>query len=301
MKRIINPCLFAFFLVAFIFSSCFLQTKKEIKILEELIKLEGSISIDRSANSPLFVFLYQEKEGQKELLDYRLLKKPGPFFFYVEGGTYFIAAFEDANRDFIYQKNEVANNFGKPTPIKVKPGEDKKNLNFKLNSKNPHHFRYAVNFSHKGENKNLRLTRANLGVIKALSNPIFTPENAHLGLWKPVSFLSKIGGGVFFLKPYQKGKIPVLFIHGIQGTPRIFTTLIESLDEKRFQPWVLYYASGINIEPVARFLTTAVHDLNLRFHFNEITILPSCQIQQDSSLFGNCLGKTSTLFPLPEN
>jgi len=39
----------------------------------------------------------------------------------------------------------------------------------------------------------------------------------------------------------------VLFVHGINGTPRDFKAIIQGLDRKSFQPWVLDYPSGLDL------------------------------------------------------
>ncbi len=53
------------------------------------------------------------------------------------------------------------------------------------------------------------------------------------------------------LEEYDPDKIPIVFVHGIEGTPKDWQTVVESLDRKRFQPWFFYYPSGLRLETVA--------------------------------------------------
>jgi pimeloyl-ACP methyl ester carboxylesterase len=54
------------------------------------------------------------------------------------------------------------------------------------------------------------------------------------------------------LRPYERGKIPVVFIHGLWGSPRNWDRMIEDLDrdpalQTRYQFWTYRYASGDSI------------------------------------------------------
>lgn len=54
---------------------------------------------------------------------------------------------------------------------------------------------------------------------------------------------------IYTIDPYQPGKIPVLLIHGLWASPRVWTTMINALRSDpvlraRFQFWVASYPSG---------------------------------------------------------
>jgi pimeloyl-ACP methyl ester carboxylesterase len=53
-------------------------------------------------------------------------------------------------------------------------------------------------------------------------------------------------------RPYERGKVPVVFIHGLWGSPRNWDRMIEDLEaaptlRTRFQFWTVRYASGDSI------------------------------------------------------
>jgi pimeloyl-ACP methyl ester carboxylesterase len=53
-------------------------------------------------------------------------------------------------------------------------------------------------------------------------------------------------------RPYERGKVPVVFIHGLWGSPRNWDQMIEDLEadsaiRTRFQFWTVGYASGDSI------------------------------------------------------
>ena len=55
--------------------------------------------------------------------------------------------------------------------------------------------------------------------------------------------------GLSLLRPYRRGAIPVVFIHGLWANPRSWSRMIESLDAEpairdRFQFWTFGYLTG---------------------------------------------------------
>ncbi len=94
------------------------------------------------------------------------------------------------------------------------------------------------------------------GEIRALDHPDF----------------EKDGAGVYFLEPYDTNRIPVLFIHGIGGTPRDFRQMIESLDRSRFQPWIFHYPTGLRLRTVVRILQSLVDDLRYKHRFDALFV-----------------------------
>ena len=101
---------------------------------------------------------------------------------------------------------------------------------------------------------NLWAGRKNIGSITSLDDPKFDEGIAKMGLWEPVKFSLKVGPGIYMLQPYDPAKIPVLFVHGISGSPRNWKPIIDQLDRSRYQPWVMAYASGLPLEVNAKYM-----------------------------------------------
>ena len=67
------------------------------------------------------------------------------------------------------------------------------------------------------------------------------------------------GEGLYVFEPYQPGKIPVVLVHGLRGTPLIFAQMINDLRsdpvlDPRYQFWAFSYATGNNFLRSARLL-----------------------------------------------
>jgi len=111
------------------------------------------------------------------------------------------------------------------------------------------------------------------GEVVSLDDPRFSPEHAKQGLWRPFDFLAEARAGIYFLEPYDPGKTPVLYVHGISGSPSDFRYLIEHLDRNRFQPWVYFYPSGAHLGAIADHLDQNVKRLQLRYGFRRLLLV----------------------------
>jgi pimeloyl-ACP methyl ester carboxylesterase len=81
--------------------------------------------------------------------------------------------------------------------------------------------------------------------------------------------------GLYFLEPYDPRKTPVLFVHGVSGTPRDFRFLIEGLNGRLFQPWVYCYPSGIHLDTIAAHLDQTLRQLQGRYADRELLVAHS--------------------------
>jgi pimeloyl-ACP methyl ester carboxylesterase len=104
-----------------------------------------------------------------------------------------------------------------------------------------------------------------VGEIAALNDPRFKLDDASSGLWRPIDYLITSPPGIYFLEPYDPRKTPVLFVHGINGTPANFTFLIGQVDRSRFQSWIYHYPSGVQLNNVADHLDQTMAKLELRY------------------------------------
>ena len=109
------------------------------------------------------------------------------------------------------------------------------------------------------------------GEVTTLSDPRFRAENVRAGMRAPYDFILNVGPGVYFLEKYDPSRIPVLFVHGMDGSPDNFRYLIERLDRRRFQAWVYYYPSGARLGLIADHMTQTV--LQVERHYGVTTLV----------------------------
>jgi pimeloyl-ACP methyl ester carboxylesterase len=111
------------------------------------------------------------------------------------------------------------------------------------------------------------------GQVSTLDHARFNLEVGRDSLWRPLDFLRAGHAGVYFLDAYDPDRTPVLFVHGINGSPRVFEALIAELDLDRFQPWVYYYPSGIGLNENSDYLTHIMLELELRLGLSEYHVI----------------------------
>ncbi|MCJ7685825.1 MAG: hypothetical protein MUO68_16205, partial [Desulfobacteraceae bacterium] len=86
------------------------------------------------------------------------------------------------------------------------------------------------------------------GYVRALDDPIFSYEVAELGVYSMPAFLKKTNQILYSDEPWDKDRIPIIFVHGVGGTPREWRSFAEGIDRKIYQPWFFYYPSGQSLE-----------------------------------------------------
>ncbi|MDX2110741.1 MAG: DUF413 domain-containing protein [Verrucomicrobiota bacterium] len=89
------------------------------------------------------------------------------------------------------------------------------------------------------------------GTIRALNDAIFDPSMATLGLYEPGVFMENAPMLFYALEEDMGYKVPVIFVHGIDGSPREFEAIVARLDRSRYRPWFFYYPSGQSLSQMS--------------------------------------------------
>ena len=96
--------------------------------------------------------------------------------------------------------------------------------------------------------------------VDSVADPIFDPKYGELGVYQPAGFLAKVNV-LYSIGDTDFKKTQVVLVHGINGTPRDFATLIPSLDPKRYHAWVFYYPSGLPLDKLGKILALVVQKI----------------------------------------
>lgn len=76
-----------------------------------------------------------------------------------------------------------------------------------------------------------------------------------------------------FLEPFDPHRMPVIFVHGMTGTPRDFESLANGIDRSRFQPWVFHYQTGFRLGDTARQFARALSILRRDFGVRRVAVV----------------------------
>ena len=245
----------------------------------------GRVEAERKDAAPIIVALARqvgadaEKRESWQLADHFVLEGPGLWQFVASAGTYGVVAFQDLNSDLKHQPDEPFLRLEREGLFTCKPGERRTDLALRIPAAGRSRIAETIDIAAlqaRTFNDQLDLSLSQVtavGEISNLTDPRFDPAIAEDGLWRPFDFLFKGHPGIYFLGAYDSTKVPVLFVHGINGTPQNFRTLIERLDRSRFQPWVYYYPSGASLDQVADHLTQTMRKLQLQYGFTSFAVV----------------------------
>jgi pimeloyl-ACP methyl ester carboxylesterase len=255
----------------------FIALDRELKEMEKFTTIEGSVTEESKSTNPVAIALFAHEMTRQNLVNAKLIEGRH-FRFAAPPGKYFLFAFEDKNQDFDYQpKQEAAGYYGNPTPIIVRKNASQRGIRIHLRPDLP------LPSRHESRPKDRRKAdaflpqlwqgRKNIGALVSLDDGRFDEGHASTGLWQPLKFSLEYGPGLFQLERHDSAKIPILFVHGINSSPRTWKAIIARLDPSRYQPWVYHYASGLPLHANATYLYEAVTQLKQQYGVDRIFLV----------------------------
>ncbi|MCC6849226.1 MAG: hypothetical protein IT294_12055 [Deltaproteobacteria bacterium] len=258
--------------------STILAVKGEQRLADEFCVVSGTVAAEKPPRGPLVVALFGRGGDDYQLVDYFTASKPGAWVFVVQAGTYWVAAFEDVNGDGAY-RDEPFYRSDPAKPLTLTAGQKAAGIDIVV----PYAGRpvKAGTYTLQGlmargeEEQKIKSIYAlsRVGELATLDDPRFADDVAAASMWKFYDFLIAGRAGIYFLEPYDPKRIPVLFVHGINASPRNFRTMIAKLDRARFQPWVVYYPSGARLDTLVTWLDELYTRLEVRLRFDTAVVV----------------------------
>lgn len=212
---------------------------------ESCIVLVGKLEGTAGHEEPLRVVALSDKFVPNEVVASRMLAtRIEPFYgLFLPPGEYDVLVLADRDRDGTFGPGEVVGRTPPGKKVTLAPEAAKKGLFVEgppiaLDFTSPSSSPASVSFP----------VTPHSFVTPSLDDPIFGPELAETGLYDPAKFLTKTQGVLYGLQRYEPGRTVVLFVHGIEGSPRDFKSLAMGLDRRRYHPWFYYYPSGLPLD-----------------------------------------------------
>lgn len=242
---------------------------RQVDIVDRRASLSGTVINQSGRDGPIRAILLQSDGRVIRWMNEYHVSANGAYKFFAVPGNYNVAAFVDLNRDGDYQANEPATYLGEkqkiPSTVSLLENQDQQLENLVINNRlTPRVSTQVVYQTPKALD--------NIGRVVSLEDRMFSRENASLGLWQPFDFAQQVGGGMFLLDDFHKGKIPVVFVHGLSGTPTDWEEPIKALDRDRFQPLLFHFPSGLPVELTSEFFLRAINELQSRHQFPEFYV-----------------------------
>jgi pimeloyl-ACP methyl ester carboxylesterase len=259
----------------------FLGFKEQAQQARFQARVAGDLTSEGPSVGTLVVVIGRLAEGDKLVgVDSYVRTNPGSYAFLVSPGRYQLGAYEDRNQNGLLDPGERAGRIRDSPIVELEPG-DRTTLDLHLPADavlpevtEPVDVLGIIERTPREQREfSLWALSVQGEVCDDLDSERFGPAAGRNGLWKPMDFLNDELAGIYFLEPYDGRRVPVLFVHGISGYPQEFSTLIDSLDRTRFQPWFYFYPSAFPLDGIASHLATLLERLQLQYGFDEIAIV----------------------------
>ncbi len=273
----------AIMIVALCIAGCmFRKLDEQLKQIDELCVISGTVRGDPANRDPRVVLLLRATpagtQPSRRIDDHFVSEGDGRWIMVAQPGEYALAAFEDRSRDLIYQPGEPVLRASETSDVHCERGSRIADRVLVIPANGPAFAGEVDVTALQARTPDEQLgaslrSLAAVGALTTLEDPRFSAENVRSGMWAPYDFLLNAGPGVYFLEPYDPKRIPVLFVHGIEGSPLNFTHLIGQLDRSKFQPWVYYYPSGARLGRVADHLAQTMLELEVRHRVPRVVVV----------------------------
>jgi len=237
---------------------------------QDCFLLGGPFSFTTDYEKPVLVVAVTDRFKKREIVAQRILQ-PGVLFYmaYVPEGRYDLYFFADLDGNGYFDAHEM---IGGTTsePVQVNKAEVKDGLTvpgpaFTLDLSRPAKADLPVRVR----------VRAQAYAFDSLDDEFFDPKYGTLGLYDPMAFMAHTQRYVFSLKELDPAKTIVLFVHGVDGTPRDFKYLVAGLDAARYQPLFYFYPSGMPLQKLGSLLAGIIRYLTAaeNFHVQRLIVV----------------------------
>jgi pimeloyl-ACP methyl ester carboxylesterase len=257
-------------------SGCmFHRLGRDLAQAREHAVLSGFVHAEQTGELPILVVVYAGEAGHERLVDHFVMAGPGRYYFVVPGGTYRLAAFVDVNRDLTYEPGvDPAALLNAGEPLRAADGMTLDHLDIEVRDGGSARIPFAFSAANgEGLAEGSQSDQRFVGTVTRIDDPRFSDDNAHRGLWQPVEFVRQVGAGVYFLEPYDPGKIPVLLVHGALGHPGDFAAIVAALDRRSFQPWLAYYPTATRLDTTTMALDRWMEQLYVRHGYRRLAVV----------------------------
>jgi len=236
--------------------------------MQRTVSIRGTVAREHDRRGDILVVAYTP--GASIATDVFTLPEPGAYLFTLRAGDYRIMAFEDQNEDrALDPRSELRS---EAIDVRLAEGENRHDVDLRLSASAP----VPTDFPRlpaPGRRQAEGLPDIDVGVITTLDDPRFSDDNGRLGMWQPVAFMFDVGAGIYFLDACDALRTPILFVHGIGGHPAEFKYLVGTLDRRRFQPWFVYYPSGLELGRIADGMVRWMQELQIRCGFHHLVVV----------------------------
>ena len=212
-------------------------------------KIENGKGLNEEATAVIAVSdLYQKSE----VVDVSHFSRNNSFYgLNLPAGHYQLLVVSDLNHDGYYDETEVVS--GRPGTLQLETRPAKVLGDFAIDLDTPFILSSTIGF-HLDVKKSEALVESLFfpkGSIRSLDDEIFSKRMTTLGMYEPAAFLEEAPMMFYALEEDLGYKVPVVFVHGIDGSARDFADIVAKLDRRRYRPLFFFYPSGNDLSQLS--------------------------------------------------
>lgn len=223
-----------------------------------------------SKNAAYIVVLYQGLGELFELHNYRVYRAPGVFTEVLPAGEYRLAAFEDTNGNLAYDAGERFGQLDAGETIWGGGAESSKvGVVLSLDTTGTCDLPPGAVVVQPSLHPKLGTNHPALQVIENLhldrDRDRVSQTTPSKGAWAPLDEVRAYGPGLYSFGTPDPRKIPIVFVHGAQGTPDQWEAMINKVDLERFQPWIYHYDTALPLTLTSWSFSCMIDEAVVRF------------------------------------
>src|SRR5262245_25920428 len=211
---------------------------------EDCFRLAGRVASAEKRDEPLLVAAIGHRFAVDEVVAWKLVARPLELYsLLLPEGDYELLAFADLDRDGVFASTELV---GGADTARVGATVSRDGFlvdgpTVRVDLERPSVASVPIR---------IELTRTH-NVLPFLGDDFFALRWGQRGLYHPTELLLHTQGYFFGLEEPDPDKTQVVFVHGAGGAPVEFTYLVDGLDRAHYQPWFLFYPSGLPLAQTA--------------------------------------------------
>ena len=207
---------------------------------------------DRTPGQSLSIAAFSDRFHKHELVDAMHQVVPGTHYgLNLPPGTYDLVVFSDRDANGIFESHEVVARRTLELPDAANTPRVQGNVDMEVGDVQALEWPVRLNVEKAEQREQSLFFPTN--TIRSLSDHLFDRDMSTLGMYHPAAFLEQAGTMFYALEEDVGYKIPVIFVHGIDGSARDFSPVIDKLDRTRYKPWFFHYPSGGDLNQMADF------------------------------------------------
>lgn len=221
---------------------------------QDCFGLIGRITIPPEQKEPLLVAAFDHASpGQGVVGTREVVPAVGYYGMLLPAGSYDLYFFADLNRDGYFESDEVVGRTPPGTPFEVSRARAADGFTLEAPA-------ITIDLA----NRRICETAIRVKVlprpfvVESVDDPLFAPEMGELGVYHPNVFLTRTQAWFFSMGVPDFHKVQLVLVHGINGTPRDFGTLIAGVDRSKYQIWLFYYPSGLALDQLGVVLARGI-------------------------------------------